>query len=106
MPSRADDDGRTVLRRGDHERVGEVDTPDDVTAVLAEGDGEHLVRGLRGDERDRPAAGGRAGRGGEEERRDEEREREKPAHASDTAEAGPQVPVSYGSPTRGVAQPG
>ena len=87
---RIDDDGRTVERRGDHERVVQVDTLQDVTSVRAERDGEDIVRGLRTDERDRPSYGRSAGRCGAEDQGAEENEES--AHASDTHAEGRAVP--------------
>jgi hypothetical protein len=67
-PVRIDDDGGTVQRRRDHERVLEMDALKDTPPVGAERDGEDLVRGLRADKRDRSLRGGCDGCGGNEEK--------------------------------------
>ena len=91
---RAEDHRGAVQRRGDHERIDEVDALQHSTAVRAERDDDHLVRGLGRDDRDRPVRGSTGRRGENEHERDGENE--KSTHAIDTAQAEREVPVSYG----------
>jgi len=70
-----------------------VDTPQDLPAVRPERDGDHLVRGLGRDERDRPLSGGARRRGRDEKQRDGEKR--ELAHVPDTRRAVRAVPVSY-----------
>jgi hypothetical protein len=90
----AQDEGRSVLRSGDHQRIDEMDEPQHLPAVRPERDGEHLVRGLGRDEPDRPLGRGARRRGRDDEKCESE-EREL-AHAPDTRRAVRAVPVSYG----------
>ena len=78
-------------RRGDHERVDEVDATENATAMRAERDGDDLVRGLGGDERHRPVAGAMGRRSRDEEQSDSDAEHES-AHAPHTNEAYREVP--------------
>ena len=81
-----------------------MDALEHVAAVQAERDGNHLIRALRRDNRDRSVGGRTSRRGRNQQQCDGENEES--THATDTAEAGPEVPVSYGFPIRGVAQLG
>src|SRR6185437_15515511 len=104
---RVHDDRRTVQRRSHHQRVVEANTPEHVTAVRPERDGEDLVRGLGDDERNGPPAGGCGDGGGEEESSGYGRESEDLAHAWCTPAGGRTVPCELRfSSLRGVAQPG
>lgn len=81
-----DDDGRAVRRRGDHQRIRDVDPPEDTATVRAERNDKHLVRRLGGDECNWAPAGHRTHGGRQKEKpRERGREREESAHASSTA---------------------
>ena len=86
----AEDHGRAVQRRGDHQRIDDVNALEHVASVRAERDGKNLVRGLGRDESDWPIVRRAGGRGRNEQECDGEYEES--AHATLTARPNGEVP--------------